>query len=99
MSTANRPQLTAVTLFAAAMLCAGSTWAGPKCTEEPQNKWLSAEQMTKIFQDMGYRDDVKKLHVSKGQCWEIYGHDKHDKKVEIYFHPITAAIVEANVRN
>lgn len=99
MTSTSPSQFAVTTLFASALLCAGSAWAGPKCTEEPQSKWLSAEQMTKVFQDMGYRDDVKKLHVSKGQCWEIYGHDKHDKKVEIYFHPITAAIVEANVRN
>lgn len=72
--------------------------AGPTCTDQAQDKWLTAEQMTKKFQDLGYRDDVKALHVSKGKCWEIYGHDKDGKKVEIYFHPITGAIVEANVR-
>ena len=73
--------------------------AGPTCTDLPQEKWLTAEQMTKKFQDLGYRDDVKALHVSKGKCWEIYGHDKEGRKVEIYFHPITGAIVEANVKS
>ncbi len=72
--------------------------AGPTCTDQPQEKWLTAEQMTKKFQELGYRDDVKPLHVSKGKCWEIYGHDKDGKKVEIYFHPISGAIVEANVK-
>ena len=80
-------------------LTAGSAIAGPKCTDEPQTRWLSEAQMTQKFQALGYRDDVKKLHVSKGQCWEIYGHDKAGKKVEIYFHPITGAIVEANVKD
>ena len=65
----------------------GSAWAGPKCTEEPQDKWLTAEKMTKIFTDLGYKDDVKKLHVSSGKCWEIYGHDREGKAVEIYFPP------------
>ena len=32
--------------------------------------------------------------VSKGQCYEIYGLDKTGKKVEIYFDPATAAILE-----
>lgn len=73
--------------------------AGPTCTDEPQSKWLTEAQMTKRFQELGYTDDVKKLHVSKGKCWEIYGHDKAGKKVEIYFHPITGAIVEANVKD
>lgn len=74
--------------------------AGPKCTEEPQSKWLTEAQMTKIFQDLGYVDNVKKLHVSKGNCWEIYGHEKKSgKKVEIYFHPITGAIAELNTKD
>ena len=87
--------LTALTLSAVA----GSAIADPKCTDEPQAKWLTEAQMTAKFQQLGYRDDVKKLHVSKGQCWEIYGHDKAGKKIEIYFHPITGAIVEANVKD
>lgn len=72
--------------------------AGPKCTEEPQAKWLTAEQMTAKFTAMGYTDSIKKLHVSKGNCWEIYGHDKDGKKIEIYFHPITAEIMEKTVK-
>jgi hypothetical protein len=81
------------------MIAAGVAQAGPKCTEEPQEKWLTAEQMTKKFEALGYKDDVKKLHVSKGKCWEIYGHDKAGKRVEIYFHPITGEIAEANVKD
>ena len=83
----------------ALLLAAGAAQAGPKCTEEPQEKWLTAEQMTKKFEALGYKDDVKKLHVSKGKCWEIYGHDKAGKKVEIYFHPITGEIAEANFKD
>jgi hypothetical protein len=86
----------------AAITLAGLSFAavaGPTCTDEPQSKWLTEAQMTKRFQELGYTDDVKKLHVSKGKCWEIYGHDKAGKKVEIYFHPITGAIVEANVKD
>ena len=58
-----------------------------------------SEDVAKRFQAQGYKDDVKKLHVSKGKCWEIYGTDKQGRKVEVYFHPITGAIVEENVRN
>ena len=56
--------------------------------------------MTKLFRELGYTDDVKKLHVSKGNCWEIYGHElKTGKRVEIYVHPITGAIAEATVKD
>lgn len=73
--------------------------AGPKCTDEPKSKWLTEEQMREKFEGMGYTDNVKKLHVSKGQCWEIYGHDQKGRKVEVYFHPMTGAIVEANMKD
>ena len=82
------------------MLCAFTSLAhaGPTCTDEPQDKWLTDVQMTKIFTDLGYKDNVKKLHVSKGKCWEIYGEDKDGKKVEVYFHPISGKIVEQNAK-
>jgi hypothetical protein len=85
--------------MAALMALSGIATAGPKCTDEPQTKWLSAEEMTKRFQAQGFTDSVKKLHVSKGQCWEIYGTDKSGQKVEVYFHPITGAIMELNVKS
>ena len=28
--------------------------------------------MTQKFQNLGYKDDVKKPHVSKGKCWEKF---------------------------
>lgn len=86
------------TFAAIALLASTAAVAGPVCTDEPQSKWLTEAQMTEKFKALGYTDDVKKLHVSRGKCWEIYGHDKAGKKVEIYFHPITGAIVEANVK-
>jgi hypothetical protein len=73
--------------------------AGPKCTDEPTTKWLTAEKMTRIFQALGFKDNVRKLHISKGQCWEIYGTDKTGQKVEVYFHPITGEIVELNKKS
>jgi hypothetical protein len=83
----------------AAMTVSSAAVAGPKCTDEPQSKWLTAEQMTQKFQALGYKDDVKKLHVSGGKCWEIYGTNKEGQKVEIYFHPITGDIVELNKKS
>jgi hypothetical protein len=59
----------------------------------------SLEQMGEKIAGLGMRDDVKKPHVSKGNCREIYGHDKSGRKIEVYFHPITGAIVEQNVKN
>jgi hypothetical protein len=79
-------------------LSVGSAVAGPRCTDEPQSKWLTPDQMRAKFTALGYKDDVKALHVSSGKCWEIYGHDKSGKKVEVYFHPITAEIMETKFK-
>ena len=86
--------------LAALCLASQAAIAGPTCTEEPQSKWLTEAQLTLIFKGLGYVDDVKKLHVSKGKCWEIYGHEvKTGKRVEIYFHPITGKVAEANFKD
>ncbi len=98
MSTLKSTTRPAIGLLVLGLWAAGSAVAGPKCTDEPESKWLNAEQMIKKFTEMGYTDSIKKLHVSKGKCWEIYGHDSAGKKVEIYFHPITGVIMEKNVK-
>lgn len=46
----------------------------------------------KGLEAQGYQ--IKTFKVSKGQCYEIYGFDKAGKKVEIYFDPVTAAVLE-----
>ncbi len=80
-------------LFAAAALClaASATLAGPTCTA-PEAQWMKEADFKAKLQQQGY--DIKTFKVSKGKCYEIYGFDKAGKKVEIYFDPITAAILE-----
>jgi hypothetical protein len=95
MNTTLRLSATAALLLSAA----ATAFAGPTCTSEPESKWISEADMAKRLQALGYQDNVKKLHVSKGKCWEIYGTDKQGRKVEVYFHPITGAIAEENVKN
>jgi hypothetical protein len=77
----------ATTLAAAAC----SAFAGPTCTV-PKDKWMSEEAFKAKMAADGYT--VKTFKVSKGQCYEIYGFDKAGKKVEIYFDPANAAVLE-----
>jgi hypothetical protein len=46
-------------------------------------------------EDRGQGYNIKTFKVSKGKCYEIYGTDKGGKKVEIYFNPETAAVLES----
>jgi hypothetical protein len=72
-------------------LLAGSAMARPTCNQ-PKEQWMKEADFKAQIEKQGY--DIKTFKVSKGQCYEIYGHDKSGKKVEIYFDPVTAAILE-----
>ena len=73
------------------VLATSAAWAGPKC-DAPQDKWMKESDFRKKVESDGY--DIKTFKVSSGKCYEIYGFDKGGKKVEIYFDPITAAVLE-----
>jgi hypothetical protein len=81
-------------LFAAATLAlitSTAVWAGPTCNV-PEEKWMKEADFKAKLEGQGYK--IKTFKVSKGKCYEIYGHDKNGKKVEIYFDPATAAVLE-----
>ena len=72
-------------------LSASAAFAGPSC-EVPKDKWMKESDFKSQIEGQGYQ--IKTFKVSKGQCYEIYGFDKAGKKVEIYFDPATAAVLE-----
>jgi hypothetical protein len=69
----------------------GVAMAGPTCNV-PKEKRMPEATFKKGLEDKGYQ--IKTFKVSKGECYEIYGFDKAGKKVEIYFDPATAAVLE-----
>jgi hypothetical protein len=66
--------------------------AGPNCTSEPKDKWLSEAAMKAKIAELGYKYRIFK--ITSGNCYEIYGEDGDGKRIEIYFHPITGKVVE-----
>ena len=79
-------------LASATLLIATGAIAGPTCSV-PEDKWMKEADFKAQIEKQGYR--IKTFKVSKGKCYEIYGFDQSGKKVEIYFNPETAAILEA----
>jgi hypothetical protein len=79
-------------LILGALVLSGSAWAGPVCTTEPRSKWISEADMKAKIATGGFKYSVFK--VTTGNCYEIYGRDSSGKRVEIYFHPLTGAVVE-----
>jgi hypothetical protein len=80
-----------VVLSAVLLAVSGVALAGP-AGNAPNEKWKPEASVKKGREDQGYQ--IKTFKVSKGQCYEIYGFDKTGKKVEIYFDPVTAAVLE-----
>ena len=71
----------------------GAVLAGPSC-DAPKDKWMKEADFKKNVEAQGYQ--IKTFKVSKGNCYEIYGHDKAGAKVEIYFDPVTGAALQKN---
>ena len=86
----NKP-VSALVAAIATVLFAGAAVAGPTCNV-PQDKWMKEADFKAQLEGQGYQ--IKTFKVSKGKCYEIYGFDKAGKKVEIYFNPETAAVLE-----
>jgi hypothetical protein len=76
--------LALITLSSAAL-------ASPSC-DVPKEKWMKEADFKDKLKQQGYQ--IKTFKVTKGNCYEIYGTDKAGKKVEIYFNPETAAVLE-----
>ena len=72
---------------------AGAAFAGPTCAVPADKRMKEADFKSRI-EAQGYQ--IKTFKISKGQCYEIYGFDKAGKRVEIYFDPATAAVLESN---
>jgi hypothetical protein len=70
--------------------------ASPTCTREPPSKWLSEAEMKQKIQEMGYKD-IKVFKKTNSGCYEIYGYTAEGRKAEVYFNPVTGAVVEQNV--
>jgi hypothetical protein len=69
--------------------------AGPKCTDQSADHWQNQDTFQAQLKAQGYA--IKKFKVTKGNCYEIYGHNKAGKKVEIYFNPIDGSIAKQEI--
>ena len=79
-------------IAAALILMSSPAFAGPQCTTEPETAWLSKAEMMNRIAKTEYSVDVFKK--TSGNCYEIYGFDKEENKVEIYFNPVDGSIVK-----
>jgi len=76
------------------VLAPATGWAKADCKAYQKAEWMSeADAKTKIGA-MGYTITTFKVD---GNCYEIYGRNKDDKKVEIYFDAKTLDVVKSEI--
>lgn len=78
-----------------AAVASGYVQASPQCTQADASTWIPEAQAQQQIQDMGYR--IKKFKVTSKGCYEIYGWDGQDKRVEIYFDPTDLSKVKEEI--
>jgi hypothetical protein len=83
-------------LFALILIVAStSVFADPQCTTEDKSKWQDQKKFQEDLVKQGYK--IKKFKVTKTNCYEIYGWDKAEKKVEIYYNPVDGSKVKEEI--
>lgn len=83
-----------VTTTILALMTSFQLAAAVDCTQEPKEKWKNEEAFKKEL-EASYK--IKLFKTTVGNCYEIYGWNKAGKKVEIYFNPVTGAMVKEKV--
>jgi len=77
------------------MLLSPLALAGPECTTEDKSRWQDQAKFQEDLKAQGYKINVFK--VTDGNCYEIYGWDKEQRKVEIYFDPVSGKAVKTEI--
>jgi len=72
--------------------CGSPESATTQCTMEPQENWLDQEQFQQSLTEQGYK--INEFKVTDGNCYEIYGFNQNEQKVEIYFNPVDGSVVK-----
>ena len=81
-----------VAAFAA--LAAGGALAqhAERCEEIPKDQWRPQAELERKLGDQGWK--ISRVKITNG-CYEVYGRDEKNNRVETFFHPKTFEIVTA----
>ena len=78
----------------AALVCSTAAHAqhAEKCEPIPKAEWKTQDELKQKLTDMGWK--VRRIKIENG-CYEVYGRDEKNGKVEVFFHPKTFERVTA----
>ena len=82
---------TFATALAVGLLAAIPAFAEEDCATAPRDQWLKPEQIKAKAEEMGYT--VRSVGEDDG-CLAVKGLNKAGAKVEVYFDPVSGAVVK-----
>jgi len=82
-----------VLVLAAGLLLAGAAIAhDEKCDPIPKEEWKPQAELERKLSNEGWK--ISRVKITNG-CYEVYGRDAKNNKMETFFHPKTFEIVTA----
>jgi len=63
-----------------------------KCDPIPQAEWRPQAELERKLANQGWK--ISRVKITNG-CYEVYGRDEKNQKVETFFHPKTFEVVTA----
>lgn len=77
-------------LAAVALLALGAAAAqaqhAERCEPIPKEEWKPQAELERKLTDLGWK--ISRVKITNG-CYEVYGRDEKNTKVEVFFHPKT----------
>ena len=83
---------TAALVLLAASAAASAQVHAEKCEPIPQAEWRPQAELERKLANQGWK--ISRVKITNG-CYEVYGRDERNQKVETFFHPRTFEIVTA----
>lgn len=63
-----------------------------KCEAIPKEEWKPQAELERKLANQGWK--ISRVKITNG-CYEVYGRDEKNGKVEVFFHPKTFELVTA----
>ena len=63
-----------------------------KCDPIPKEEWKPQTELERKLANQGWK--ISRVKITNG-CYEVYGRDEKNGKVEVFFHPKTFELVTA----
>lgn len=63
-----------------------------KCEPIPKAEWKPQAELERKLTNQGWK--ISRVKITNG-CYEVYGRDDKNRKVETFFHPKTLEVVTA----